>query len=278
MAQPPPPPPPPVTPSIDTLPTYSPDDEWLQLSLKIITTSGNTGNTARFLALYKALPKEVQRDYKTLLTSNNPNTYNDLVRELTSRFQMPDHTKFQTLHTLEPIGDRSPKQFLRDLQNKYQAAGGISNNNLRYAFALGLPTEFRNVVFSTNPNNLTDAANIVDDMWNATKSLAPAFNPYMTPQVSINTFHPDLQGKTDLKAATTISNLQAENQRLNTTLEQMTEMMQKLNKRLTDLETPVSPPQYQAPQRRQFSETLRPPNHNKCSCRTTFNIPYHITH
>ena len=77
------------------------------------------------------------------------------MRQLTDRFALPYHAKFQTFHTLERIGDRSPKQFLRDLRSTYKAAGGINNTNLRYAFALGLPQEYTNIVFASNPTQTT---------------------------------------------------------------------------------------------------------------------------
>ena len=236
MAQPPPPPPPPPPqPQISSLPDYSPDDDWLQLSLRIITASGNTSNTAKFLALYRALPKDVAKDYKALLVSNAATTYNDLVQELTARFQMPDHAKFQTLHTLESIGDRSPKQFLRDLRSKYQAAGGINNANLRYAFALGLPVEFRNLVFAADPNNLTDAAARVDDLWNANKSLTPQFNPYGQPQIMSSLPKPNSRTSVDNNQHSP-AHLELENLRLNSALDEATDMIKKLGKRLDDLE------------------------------------------
>lgn len=231
-------------PAIPSLPEYSADDEWLQLSLKIITTSGNTDNTVRFLALYKSLPKDVQRDHKNLLISNGATTYDDLVTALSDRFSMPDHSKFQTLHTLESIGDRSPKQFLRDLKCKYEAAGGINNTNLRFAFALGLPSELRNIVFSCDPNNLTEAAARVDDLYNANKSLTSSFNPY-TQNFQVNAVNNDSS-----KISSNSSNPVLETQRLNNNLELMTEMLQNFNSRLTQLETAQNQNQsnYQIPQ------------------------------
>lgn len=233
--------PPPQQPQIQQLPDYSPDDDWLQLCIRIITASGNNNNTSKFLALYRALPKDVARDFKNLLTSNNPTTYNDLVQELTARFEMPDHTKFQTLHTLETIGDRSPKQFLRDLRNKYQAAGGINNSNLRYAFALGLPLEFRNLVFASDPNNLTDAAARVDDMWNANKSLSPSFNPYASQQIMDSTFSQPISFAVSPQISSAsktfdVDKIELENLRLNTALEEATDMIKQLRARIDVLE------------------------------------------
>ena len=237
MANPPPPPPPAVQPTIPPLSPYSPDDEWLQLSIKIINSSGNTNNTSRFLALFRSLPKELQRDYKDLLTSNNATTYNDLVIQLTNRFQMPDHTKFQTLHSLESIGDRSPKQFLRDLRHKYLSAGGINNNMLRYAFAYGLPDEYRNIVFANDPNNLNDVANRVDDMWNTNKALTNSYNPFASTQLGINASHNEISNIAKAnKSSVNSDRLEIENLRLTAALEENNEMMRKLNKRIDDLE------------------------------------------
>ena len=239
--------------TIPILPDYSPDDEWLQLSIKIIASSGNTNNSSKFLALFRALPKDIQRDYKTLLTSNNATTYNILVQELTNRLQLPDHAKFQTLHSLESIGDRSPKQFLRDLKHKYQAAGGINNSMLRYAFAYGLPEEYRNVVFANDPNNLNDAADRVDDLWNTNKALNNNFNPFANSQLGINS---SSNMHTQNKQTVSTDRLEIENLRLSSTIEDMSETIKKLNQRLESLElanktfTNRTNDSYQIPQRR----------------------------
>ena len=197
------------------------------------------------------MQRDVQRDYKSSLISNNANTNTDLVKELTDRFQIPDHTKFQTFHTLEAIGDRIQKQFMMDLCSKYQATGGINNSNLRYAFALGLPQEFRNIIFASDLSNLTGAAAKVDDLWNANKCLASAFNPYAAAQLTVDAFKSSPQINPSASSnPLSVEMLSTENQGLNSTLEQMKDLMEKLNQRITQLEAPqYRPPSYLRPSR-----------------------------
>ena len=87
---------------------------------------------------------------------------------------MPDHLKFQALHQLEAIGDRSPTQFLRDLRRKYQAAGEVSLTNLRYALALGLPPDLRKIIFSFETKDFDTAALRVEELYNTNNKLSPS--------------------------------------------------------------------------------------------------------
>ena len=121
-------------------------------------------NKIKFITLYRHLPCHIQRDYQDLLISDEENTYDELIKLLKKRLAMPDHLKSQALHQLETIGDRSPTQFLRDKRRKYQVAGEASFTNLHYAFALGLPPDFRNVIFSFDTKNLDTAALRVKDI------------------------------------------------------------------------------------------------------------------
>lgn len=242
---------------IPALPEFSADKDWLLLSVKIIKNSGNEDNTARFLALFKSLPKTFQNDYSHFLDSNDAK-FDDLVKELTERFQMPEHRKFQTLHTLEFIGDRSPKQFLRDLRRKYQAAGCDNNTYIRYAFALGLPQEYRNIIFSCEPHNLDDVAARVDELYHANKTLTPTFNAFAD---SANSFPASCNAMQGAKVDK-ITTLTEENQRLKNALEESNNLLQKLSKRLDNLELQTShntPAQnYAIPQRRAQYQQHRP--------------------
>ena len=130
-------------------------------------------NKIKFITLYCHLPRHIQRYYQDLI-SNEENTYDELIKLLKKRLAMPDHLKFQALHQLEAIGDRSPTQFLRDLRQKYQTAGEVSLTNLRYALALGLPPDLRNVKFSFDTKDLDTTALRVKELYNTTNKLSPS--------------------------------------------------------------------------------------------------------
>lgn len=223
-----------------TLPNFTSDESWLLLSDKIIEASNIKEDTHKFLILYKSLPPSLQKDYQKLLSADDDDDlYDQLVHELNSRFTMRDSEKFKTLHTLEMMGDRTPKQFLRDLQNKYTAAGGITNQNLKYAYALGLPVEYRHIVFSNSHDNLDDAAAQVEDIYSMNKQLnnfsAYGGNPVLTSSVTLA----ETMSQPTVNAANISKqslNLEKENLRLANALADMTETLKKLNTRIDNLE------------------------------------------
>lgn len=154
-----------LPPRLATLPHFRPDIEWLTLSTQLISIATPDQNTHCFLTLYRALPTDLQKDYKHLLLSREENTYDALQTELTNRFTIPDHAKFNALYNLESIGDRSPLQFLRDLRRKFSEATETNPEHLRYAFAMGMPPEYRNVILSQDATNLDETSKVANDMW-----------------------------------------------------------------------------------------------------------------
>ena len=157
-----------------SLPKFVVDEQWLSLSTKIIEMTKMSCNKIKFITLYSHLPRHIQRYYQDLLISNEKNTYDELIKLLKKRLAMPDHLKFQALHQLEAIGDRSPTQFLRDLRQKYQTAGEVSLTNLRYALALGLPPDLRNVKFSFDTKDLDTTALRVEELYDTNNILSPS--------------------------------------------------------------------------------------------------------
>ena len=218
--------------SISPLPIFSSDEQWLTLATKIILQAGdNADNTAKFLALYSSLPKDFQNDHQDLLVSDATDTYENLVKVLKQRFTVSAYKKFQDLHTLEAIGDRSPTQFLRDLRHKYTAAGVNSDSNLRYAFTCGLPAEYRNIIFSSD--DLDQAASRVEELWNANKAILPSFHSNAPP-----IYHFDSSSTCQEKKHedTALSKVEKENQRLTQVVSDMSALLQNLNKKIEQLE------------------------------------------
>jgi hypothetical protein len=247
--------------SIPSLPVFSPDEQWLTLSSRILEkTAINANNTAKFLALYSALPKDIQKDHQDLLVSDEEDTYKNLVAQLKKRFCLHDYQKFQSLHTLESIGDRSPTQFLRDLRHKYTAAGVKSDSNLRYAFACGLPAEYRNIIFASNPDSLNDAAARVEELWNANKAILPGLQLNTPPLYQIQPHK--IEHSAPLNCNADMALLKAEeNLRLTKVVEDMSALIQNLNKRLDKLEQTSPQQSYN-----QYSSNSRKPPSMNSSC------------
>ena len=60
------------------------------------------------------------------------------------------HEKFDILYRREEIGDRSPKEFMLYLKNKYKRAGhNVTAGDLRQAYASGISQEFQQVFFDS---------------------------------------------------------------------------------------------------------------------------------
>ena len=81
--------------TIPNLPQFHPDEQWLMLAKKLLQNAGELSNTAKFLALYKSLPRDIQNDCKEMLQSDENNTYDMLCEELNRRFETPAHVKFK---------------------------------------------------------------------------------------------------------------------------------------------------------------------------------------
>ena len=160
----------PQPPRLAFLPEFRAEIEWLTLSTRLISIATPDNNTHFFLTIYRALPTDLQKDYKNLLLSEEINTYEALRTELTNRFTIPDHAKFNALYNLETIGDRSPMQFLRDLRRKFTDADETNLEHLRYAFAMGMTPEYRNVILSQGATHLDETAKMADDMWHINTS------------------------------------------------------------------------------------------------------------
>lgn len=161
---------PPRAKQIPVLPEFSATEDWVTLSDKIIKNANLNHNETQFLTIYKVLPEAIRHDFSALLKSNANTTYAELITSLQERFSLPAHKKFDCLYSIEELGDRNPKYFLRHLRNKYAQAGGITDENLKYAYSRGLPQHYRMIVFSTDPANLDDAANKLEDVWYSEKS------------------------------------------------------------------------------------------------------------
>ena len=169
---------PPAVVQIPSLPTFNNSQNWITLSEKIILNSNIQTNNTKFLTLFKALPEEIQEENSDLLSVNNNNTFTDLVARLKDRCRIPEKLKFEQKFTIEQMGDRSPTEFLRSLKSKYGKLGGVTPEELRFAYAKGMPPHYSVVVLSTTAANIEVAAQQLEDIWFEEKSRDNQYGNY----------------------------------------------------------------------------------------------------
>lgn len=217
-----------VTYTIDALPPFHHDEHWLELSRVIIDASGSPSELNKFLALYKSLPEHIQRDYKNILLSDSGDTkYIELLKELKKRLATPKHAAFDRLYSKEDIGDRSPTQFLRDLKRKFEGTS-ISLDHLQHAFAVGLPIEYRTVVFSSDSSSLTEVAYRVEQLFNANKSMNNKNN-------SISAYEVKAKNVQKERSTEVTDELRLENQRMRSALQEAVENIKSLTSKVDEL-------------------------------------------
>ena len=90
----------------------------------------------------------MQTDYEDLLASTANDTYAQLRERLRQRLAVPSHVKFDAIYERDPLGDRSPSAYLRDIRKKFRDAEIDNEEQLRYAFIQGLSNSYGNTVLS----------------------------------------------------------------------------------------------------------------------------------
>ena len=161
-----------MAPALDTQKTqipilqdFEPTVLWLKVARQSIGVSAVTDNRIKFLALFRSLPKTLQVEFENLLDSTADDTYDTLCTGLESRFAVPDHVKYKALHEPDPIGDREPVEYLRDLKRKYKAVGFMDLTNLRYVFAKGMPPQYTQMIYSADKRRLEEVAATIKEIW-----------------------------------------------------------------------------------------------------------------
>ena len=239
------------------LDTFQPTLPWLNLAHKLISVATPDNNTAQFLTLYKALPPEFQEDYEKLLNSTEDNTYNQLRTALTQRFTLPLHSHFDSLYSPDPIGDRSPSDYLRAIRRKHRLANVDNEAQINYMFVQGLPQTFGSIVLSRNDADLDELALTLDTLWRLEKR---------SPKHSINsTTHHKSETQQDMVLLNMIKDLSSD--------------ILRLTARISELETAnntnrqVRPPGRQYPDQRpkQIGPRQAYPTTNSQTCPTPPN-------
>lgn len=177
---------PPAIKHLMKLPEFFEDEDWLTLSKKIITTANANNiltNDEKFLSIYTALPKNLQKEQKNLLESNSQTTYNDLCTALESRLKVSIHAKLAAQKFERSMGDRKPSVFLRELTNYYNSVGLDNEDIIRTWFAEELPADLANFVYASSTADLTTLANRLDDIWIKNYHKQENKNPIFTSNV-----------------------------------------------------------------------------------------------
>ena len=211
------------------LPDFFYEEEWVDLCEKIIATNANgVNNNQKFLSIYKALPRDIARENTDLLKSNAATTYTDLIANLRTRFTLPVHEKFDILYRREEIGDRSPKEFMLYLKNKYKRAGhNVTAGDLRQAYASGISPEFQQVFLTFKETELDDAVSALEEIWFAQKTRSHAQSSSGTWKINGPLTNENSTAKVRF-ATSDVNKFKLENLRMRNELEETKEQLEKL--------------------------------------------------
>ena len=218
------------------LPEFFYEEEWVDLCEKIIATNANgANNNQKFLSIYKALPRDIARENTDLLKSNAATTYTDLIANLRTRFTLPAHEKFDILYRREEIGDRSPKEFMLYLKNKYKRAGhNVTAGDLRQAYASGISAEFQQVFLTFKETELDDAVSALEEIWFAQKTRSHAQSSSGTWKINGPLTNENSTAKVRF-ATSDINKFELENLRMRNELEETKEQLEKLKLELKNI-------------------------------------------
>ena len=154
----------------------------------------------KFMALYQALPEDMRADESDLLPSQSVTKYNDLMGRLRNKFAKPMHQKLAILTNPDPIGDKSPTQYLKYIRKGYIEAGIPDNGAIKIAFAKGLQEKYANFVHMARDNDLDNVALQLDAMWQIDKISTPRMNvlEHASPVNEIERISAEVRALTDL--------------------------------------------------------------------------------
>ncbi|KAM7285301.1 uncharacterized protein ISCGN_032253 [Ixodes scapularis] len=128
------------------------------------TTSHITSQAQRFHHVVAALPPETAVDIRDIiLEPPTTNPYDTLKAELIKRTSASEHQRLQQLLTSEELGDRTPSQLLRRLQQLLgERAATFDPALLRELFLQRLPNNVRMVLTSASGLALVQLAQLAD--------------------------------------------------------------------------------------------------------------------
>lgn len=128
------------------------------------TTSHITSQAQRFHHVVAALPPETAVDIRDIiLEPPTTNPYDNLKAELIKRTSASEHQRLQQLLTSEELGDRTPSQLLRRLQQLLgERAATFDPALLRELFLQRLPNNVRMVLTSASGLALVQLAQLAD--------------------------------------------------------------------------------------------------------------------
>lgn len=128
------------------------------------TTSHITSQAQRFHHVVAALPPETAVDIRDIiLEPPTTNPYDTLKAELIKRTSASEHRRLQQLLTSEELGDRTPSQLLRRLQQLLgERAATFDPALLRELFLQRLPNNVRMVLTSASGLALVQLAQLAD--------------------------------------------------------------------------------------------------------------------
>ena len=152
-----------------SLPSYSDTLTWVNLAQEIITDSGVVNNRTRFLALYRALPSELQERYEEY--SGTATSYADLLAALRERFADSSTNYFTKLITACPMGDLSPKDYLYKVRSDIRKSGlNLTNPQIRQVYLSGLDVSYQHIVSVFDAAHLDEGVKRAEEVYRANKN------------------------------------------------------------------------------------------------------------
>ncbi|CAN7992089.1 unnamed protein product, partial [Ixodes hexagonus] len=130
------------------------------------TTSHITSQAQRFHHVVAALPPEIAADIRdVILEPPTTNPYDVLKQELTKRTSASEHQRLQRLLTSEELGERTPSQLLRRLQQLLgEQAATFADALLRELFLQRLPNNVKMVLGAASGLALGQLAQLADTL------------------------------------------------------------------------------------------------------------------
>ena len=147
---------------------------WFAQAEAQFTTRAITSETTKYAHVIQALPQDVAQDIRdVLINPPTSNPYTTLKEKLISRVSASEQRRVQLLLTEEELGDRTPSQLLRRMQ-QHLGEQKLEKGILKQLFLQRLPNYVRLILASTNDSMaLSELAELADKILEAHMPVTP---------------------------------------------------------------------------------------------------------
>ena len=170
---------------------------WFQIVENQLTNMGFHAVQDRYTIIVNNLSEGEQNEVFDIISQPySPTSYQTMKDILINKFGESEESKLRRFLAREPMGDRTPSQFLTDLQ--YQAGKSVGENLIKLCWMDHLPSEIRTVLAGRGEITLNESKCLADAVFNAMRSYTPrtsvqAVHQYYTPPIPSNSRDDSLQ-------------------------------------------------------------------------------------